>query len=84
MILRDLGNSFSQALPLFLDRMADPITAVVLSVTFVLCFGEVTIFGPTTEALEIVFPGSGSSVNIKFMVIMYVRLGPATLIRRSN
>ena len=29
-----------QALPLFLDRLADPITAVVLSVTVVLIFGE--------------------------------------------
>lgn len=28
-----------QALPLFLDRLADPITAVVLSVTVVLVFG---------------------------------------------
>ena len=29
-----------QALPLFLDRLADPITAVVVSVTVVLIFGE--------------------------------------------
>lgn len=29
-----------QALPLFLDRLADPITAVVLSVTVVLIFGQ--------------------------------------------
>jgi len=29
-----------QTLPLFLDRLADPITAVVLSVTVVLIFGE--------------------------------------------
>ena len=31
-----------QALPLFLDRLADPITAVVVSVTVVLIFGEPT------------------------------------------
>lgn len=30
-----------QALPLFLDRLADPITAVLLSVTVVLVFGEI-------------------------------------------
>ncbi|KAL0054729.1 hypothetical protein WJX82_001540 [Trebouxia sp. C0006] len=31
----------TEALPLFLDRLADPITAVVLSVTVVLIFGEI-------------------------------------------
>lgn len=29
-----------QALPLFLDRLADPITAVIVSVVVVLIFGE--------------------------------------------
>ena len=29
----------SQALPIFLDRLADPITAVLLSITVVLIFG---------------------------------------------
>ena len=29
-----------QALPIFLDRLVDPVTAVVLSVTVVLFFGE--------------------------------------------
>ena len=33
-------HPFSQALPLFLDRLADPVTAVILSVTVVLIFGE--------------------------------------------
>lgn len=37
-----LCNSFAaEALPLFLDRLADPITAVVVSVTVVLLFGEI-------------------------------------------
>ncbi|PNW70423.1 hypothetical protein CHLRE_17g719250v5 [Chlamydomonas reinhardtii] len=31
----------TEALPLFLDRLADPITAVLLSVTVVLVFGEI-------------------------------------------
>ena len=43
MMLRDVGYLFLQALPLFLDRMADPVTAIVLSVIFVLFFGEVTV-----------------------------------------
>lgn len=30
-----------EALPIFLDRMADPLTAVILSVTVVLIFGAV-------------------------------------------
>ena len=30
----------SEALPLFLDRLADPISAVLISVTVVLIFGE--------------------------------------------
>jgi hypothetical protein len=30
-----------EALPLFLDRLADPITAIVISVTAVLLFGEI-------------------------------------------
>jgi hypothetical protein len=29
-----------QALPLFIDRLADPVTAVLVSVTAVLFFGE--------------------------------------------
>jgi hypothetical protein len=29
-----------QALPIFLDRLVDPVTAVLLSVTVVLVFGE--------------------------------------------
>lgn len=29
-----------QALPIFLDRLADPITAVLLSITVVLIFGK--------------------------------------------
>jgi hypothetical protein len=29
-----------QALPIFLDRLADPVTAVLLSITVVLIFGE--------------------------------------------
>lgn len=31
----------AEALPLVLDRMADPVTAVVVSVTVVLLFGEI-------------------------------------------
>ena len=31
-----------QALPIFLDRLVDPVTAVVLSVTVVLFFGELS------------------------------------------
>ncbi|KAG2437901.1 hypothetical protein HXX76_005517 [Chlamydomonas incerta] len=31
----------TEALPLFLDRLADPVTAVILSVTVVLVFGEI-------------------------------------------
>lgn len=30
-----------QALPLFLDRLANPVTAILLSVTAVLFFGEI-------------------------------------------
>jgi hypothetical protein len=30
-----------EALPLFLDRLADPVTAIVISVTAVLVFGEI-------------------------------------------
>ena len=33
-----------QALPLFLDRLADPITAVLVSVTVVLIFGKFPSF----------------------------------------
>jgi hypothetical protein len=33
-----------QALPLFLDRMFHPVVAVILSVTFVLAFGEVLVW----------------------------------------
>lgn len=29
-----------QALPIFLDRLADPVTAVLISITVVLIFGE--------------------------------------------
>ena len=32
-----------QALPIFLDRLADPITAVLISITVVLIFGERSI-----------------------------------------
>lgn len=35
-----------QALPIFLDRLADPITAVLLSITIVLIFG-VSLSGPS-------------------------------------
>jgi metal transporter CNNM len=31
-----------EALPLFLDKLADPVTAVILSVTIVLIFGAYT------------------------------------------
>jgi metal transporter CNNM len=30
-----------EALPLFLDRLADPVTAIIISVTAVLVFGEI-------------------------------------------
>jgi metal transporter CNNM len=30
-----------EALPLFLDRLADPVTAIIVSVTMVLFFGEI-------------------------------------------
>jgi metal transporter CNNM len=30
-----------EALPLFLDRLADPVTAILISVTAVLVFGEI-------------------------------------------
>jgi metal transporter CNNM len=30
-----------EALPLFLDRLADPVTAIIVSVTAVLLFGEI-------------------------------------------
>lgn len=33
-----------QALPIFLDRLVDPVTAVVLSVTVVLFFGELSTY----------------------------------------
>ena len=36
----------SQALPIFLDRIFHPVVAVILSVTFVLAFGEVFIWCP--------------------------------------
>lgn len=37
-----LCNALSmEALPLFLDRLADPVTAILLSVTAVLLFGEI-------------------------------------------
>lgn len=37
-----LGNSLAaEALPLYLDRLANPITAVIVSVTVVLIFGEI-------------------------------------------
>lgn len=32
-----------QALPIFLDRLADPITAVLISITVVLIFGKLII-----------------------------------------
>ena len=32
-----------QALPIFLDRLADPVTAVLISITVVLIFGEPTL-----------------------------------------
>lgn len=35
-----------QALPIFLDRIFHPVVAVILSVTFVLAFGEVFIWRP--------------------------------------
>ncbi len=31
-----------QALPIFIDRLADPITAVLVSIVVVLVFGELT------------------------------------------
>ena len=36
------GLTCIQALPIFLDRLADPITAVLISITVVLIFGEWT------------------------------------------
>ncbi len=33
--------NFVQALPIFIDKLTDPITAIVLSVTVVLAFGEI-------------------------------------------
>ncbi|KAL6770580.1 hypothetical protein ACKKBF_B31815 [Auxenochlorella protothecoides x Auxenochlorella symbiontica] len=37
-----LGNSLAaEALPLYLDRLANPVTAVIVSVTVVLIFGEI-------------------------------------------
>lgn len=35
---------YLQALPIFLDKLFHPFVAVVLSVTFVLAFGEVCVF----------------------------------------
>ncbi|XP_002965481.2 DUF21 domain-containing protein At4g14240 [Selaginella moellendorffii] len=35
------NSAAMEALPIFLDKMFDPVTAVILSVTFVLAFGEV-------------------------------------------
>ena len=34
------GNCVLQTLPLFLDRITDPVTTVIVSVTVVLIFGE--------------------------------------------
>ena len=44
-----------QALPLFIDRLADPITAVLLSVTVVLIFGEV--LGKTKRVIVVLIFG---------------------------
>jgi len=33
-----------QALPIYLDKIFHPFVAVLLSVTFVLAFGEVTVY----------------------------------------
>ena len=33
-------HSLAQALPIFLDRLADPVTAVIVSIIVVLVFGE--------------------------------------------
>ncbi len=38
-----------QALPIFLDRLADPITAVLLSITVVLIFGGALLQIPHTQ-----------------------------------
>ena len=38
---------YMQALPIFLDRLADPVTAVLISITVVLIFGG----SPTDHAI---------------------------------
>lgn len=35
---------YLQALPLYLDKIFHPVVAVLLSVTFILAFGEVGLF----------------------------------------
>ena len=45
-----------QALPIFLDRLVDPVTAVVLSVTVVLFFGESSTEHVTEPASVILKP----------------------------
>lgn len=39
-----------QALPLYLDKLFHPVVAVILSVTFVLAFGEVHFVFPSAFA----------------------------------
>ncbi len=39
--LLPLATGAMEALPLFLDRLANPITAIIVSVTAVLFFGEI-------------------------------------------
>lgn len=44
-----------QALPIFLDRLADPITAVLISITVVLIFGGLSVGTPNLQRAEHAF-----------------------------
>jgi len=58
-----------QALPIFLDRLVDPVTAVVLSVTVVLFFGESSTKHVTEPAS--VTQASGTSSSIKAVISFF-------------
>lgn len=43
-----------EALPIFLDKLADPVTAVILSVTVVLIFGTSSIYSSSAHSVHAV------------------------------
>lgn len=69
-----LGFRYLQALPIYLDKIFHPFVAVLLSVTFVLAFGEVESISVIDRASSINY----YCVNPKLLITKYFASGYTT------